>query len=90
MPTSRIHCLSAHARTPYTQIPYRVGDVLLFGAETRGLPPEVMESVCPGLGSEVYNLVGTANAVAAFRSAGSTAPAEVRRQIEHWRERLGS
>jgi len=41
--TSRIHCLSAHARTPYTHIPYRDGDVLLFGAETRGLPPEVME-----------------------------------------------
>ncbi|HZZ80027.1 MAG TPA: tRNA (cytidine(34)-2'-O)-methyltransferase [Gemmataceae bacterium] len=40
---ARIFCLSAHAKTPYTQIPYRRGDVLLFGPETRGLPAEVME-----------------------------------------------
>jgi tRNA (cytidine/uridine-2'-O-)-methyltransferase len=39
----RIFCLSAHARTPYTQIPLARGDALLFGAETRGLPPEVLE-----------------------------------------------
>ena len=39
----RIFCLSAHAKTPYTKIPYKPGDCLLFGAETRGLPPEVLE-----------------------------------------------
>ena len=39
----RIFCLSAHAKTPYTQIPFAAGDALLFGAETRGLPPEVLE-----------------------------------------------
>ena len=39
----RIFCLSARAEEPYTKIPFRVGDCLLFGAETRGLPPEVLE-----------------------------------------------
>ena len=39
---SRVFCLSAHASTPYTRIPYRAGDCLLFGAETRGLPPEAL------------------------------------------------
>lgn len=38
-----IYCLSAHGEKPYTQIPFRAGDCLLFGSETRGLPPEVLE-----------------------------------------------
>jgi len=33
-------------------------------------------------------VLGVANALAAFRSAGSTAPAEVERQLGSWRERL--
>jgi tRNA (cytidine/uridine-2'-O-)-methyltransferase len=40
---SRILCLSAHATTPYTKIQFQVNDCLLFGAETRGLPLEVLE-----------------------------------------------
>lgn len=39
----RIHCFSAHAPRPYTRAEYRPGDVLLFGAETHGLPAEVLE-----------------------------------------------
>lgn len=53
------------------------------------LPPEVYDSIRPGLGSEVYQILGVANALAAFRSVGSTAPAEVERQIATWRKRLG-
>ncbi len=52
------------------------------------LPLAVYESVRPGLGSGVYKVLGVANALAAFRSAGSTAPAEVGRQVEQWRQRL--
>jgi argininosuccinate lyase len=54
----------------------------------RDLPPEVYESVRPGLSSGVYQVLGVANALAAFRSAGSTAPAEVERQLTAWRQRL--
>lgn len=41
--SGRIICLSAHARVPYTRLSYRDGDCLLFGSESRGLPPEVLE-----------------------------------------------
>jgi argininosuccinate lyase len=51
------------------------------------LPAEVYESVRPGLSSGVYQVLGVANALAAFRSAGSTAPAEVERQLEVWRKK---
>jgi argininosuccinate lyase len=52
------------------------------------LPADVYESVRPGLGSGVYQVLGVSNALAAFRSAGSTAPAEVERQLQAWRQRL--
>ncbi|MBI3822653.1 MAG: tRNA (cytidine(34)-2'-O)-methyltransferase [Planctomycetes bacterium] len=41
--SGRIYCLSARAVVPYTNIPFQPGDCLLFGSETRGLPPEVLE-----------------------------------------------
>ena len=40
---ANIYCLSAHAEQCYTKIAFRPGVGLLFGAETRGLPPEVLE-----------------------------------------------
>lgn len=40
---ARLFCLSARVDRLYTQIPCRAGDCLLFGPETRGLPPEVLE-----------------------------------------------
>ena len=43
----------------------------------------------PGLGAGVYQVLGVANALNAFCSAGSTAPAEVAKQLEAWRKRLG-
>lgn len=38
----RLFCLSARASRPYTKLAFRPGDALLFGSETRGLPPEVL------------------------------------------------
>ena len=54
------------------------------------LPSEVYESVRPGLGSGVYQVLGVANALAAFRGAGSTAPVEVARQIQAWNTKLAT
>jgi argininosuccinate lyase len=42
----------------------------------------------PQLGPEVRGVLGVENAIEAFRSQGSTAPAEVEKQLEHWRSRL--
>ena len=52
------------------------------------LPAEVYEKVHAGLTPGVYKVLGVANALASFRSAGSTAPAEVGRQLGLWRQRL--
>ena len=53
------------------------------------LPTEAFEKVCPGSGSEARAALGVPNALAAFASYGSTAPAEVERQLRAWRERVG-
>src|SRR5712691_2648535 len=52
------------------------------------LPAEVYENIRNGLGSEVYKVLGVANALSAFRSAGSTAPAEVEKQMALWKKRI--
>jgi tRNA (cytidine/uridine-2'-O-)-methyltransferase len=41
--SSRIFAFSARASVPYTSVSYQDGDCLLFGGETYGLPPEVLE-----------------------------------------------
>jgi tRNA (cytidine/uridine-2'-O-)-methyltransferase len=40
---ARLWCLSAHAARPYTDARFQDGDVLLFGSESRGLPPSLLE-----------------------------------------------
>ncbi len=39
----RVHLFSAHGTEPYTRCDVQPGDVLLFGRETKGLPPELIE-----------------------------------------------
>ena len=52
------------------------------------LPAAEFDSVHPGLSPGVYKVLGVGNALSAFRSHGSTAPAEVQRQLASWRQRL--
>jgi argininosuccinate lyase len=51
------------------------------------LPAEAFEKAAPGAGA-VREKLGVANAVAAFQSYGSTAPAEVKRQVAAWKQRV--
>ena len=71
-----------------------VGKLVRLGEEQgrrlADLPAEVFEKVKPGLAADVVSVLGVRNAVAAFRSAGSTAPAEVAKQLAAWRERLAA
>ena len=53
------------------------------------LPDAAFEEACPGIGTGVRGVLGVANALAAFKSYGSTAPAEVERQLREWRARVG-
>ena len=39
----RVFCLSVRAATPYTAARFRPGDTLLFGSESRGLPPSALK-----------------------------------------------
>jgi argininosuccinate lyase len=59
------------------------------GCRLADLPAEQLDSVLPGLGHAVYEVLGVSQALAAFRSFGSTAPAEVNLQLTYWRGQLG-
>jgi argininosuccinate lyase len=84
------HCIAAGV--PMRAAHEAVGKLVRLCEQRRSrladLPAEVFDSVRPGLAPGVYNVLGVANALAAFRSAGSTAPAEVERQLAAWRQRL--
>lgn len=43
-PPERMFALTTHGRCSPFETPFRAGDWLVFGSETRGLPPELRES----------------------------------------------
>ncbi|MDR0481488.1 MAG: tRNA (cytidine(34)-2'-O)-methyltransferase [Gallionellaceae bacterium] len=45
--TSRLFAFSTKGTQPYHTVAYRSGDAFLFGPESRGLPPEVLERIAP-------------------------------------------
>jgi len=49
MADHRIIACTTKGTINYTQVNYNSGDILLFGAETHGLAPEVMQSIEPSL-----------------------------------------
>jgi argininosuccinate lyase len=52
------------------------------------MPASAFEEIKPGLGAAATPVLGAAKALAAMRGFGSTAPAEVDRQVAFWRQRL--
>ena len=44
---NRLFAYSTRARRLYSEVEFEAGDALLFGAETRGLPDSVLESLPP-------------------------------------------
>jgi tRNA (cytidine/uridine-2'-O-)-methyltransferase len=78
----RIFCLSARADVPYTAASFQSGDCLLFGAESRGLPAELLERhrervlVIPMPAGQVRSLnVATAVGIVLY---------EALRQLQRW------
>jgi argininosuccinate lyase len=53
------------------------------------LPLEDFREALPELDASVYDVLGVERAVAAMQSYGSTAPEQVKKQIEKWKEKLG-
>src|SRR5262249_20867299 len=81
-----------HAGLPMRSAHEAVGRLVRLCEERRcrlaDLPPESFDSVRPGTSGGVYKILGVTNALAAFRSVGSTAPSEVERQLNSWKNRL--
>jgi len=75
----RLVGFSARASTPYTRCQFRDDDRLLFGKETKGLAPEVIE----GLGAHVYAIPISSPHVRSLNlsNAVSIAVYEARRQL---------
>jgi tRNA (cytidine/uridine-2'-O-)-methyltransferase len=68
-PAGRILCFSARAARSYTTMRYRDDDLLVFGCESRGLPPEIRAAHADAsfgipLASEHVRSLNLANAVA--------------------------
>jgi argininosuccinate lyase len=56
--------------------------------QLRDLPAEMYNAIRPGLAVKVTTVLGVAQALAAMQSYGSTAPAEVEKQLQVWEKRL--
>lgn len=77
---------------PQRQAHHAVGSLVRKAMDERKrlneLPLEEFQALDPDADESVYQVLGTANAVAAFQSYGSTAPDQVRVQVENWKKRL--
>jgi tRNA (cytidine/uridine-2'-O-)-methyltransferase len=47
LPEERVFAVETGALQRYSDVPLRAGDAFLFGPETRGLPPHVLEHIGP-------------------------------------------
>lgn len=54
------------------------------------LPLSAFQALQGDLDATVYDVLGVENAIRAFVSYGSTAPQEVARQVERWKQQIGS
>ncbi len=52
------------------------------------LPVSRLEEICPNQGQELRELLGVKKAIETFKSYGSTAPNQVRSQLEMWQKKL--
>jgi argininosuccinate lyase len=58
------------------------------GVPLAALPLSEFQRLHADLDPQLYEVLGVERAVQAFRSYGSTAPSEVRRQVERWQQKL--
>ena len=65
-----------------------VGDAMQRDLPLADLPLEVLKNHAPEIDETVFEALGCRNSVAAFASYGSTAPDQVRLQIDRWKVRL--
>ncbi|MDA8745068.1 argininosuccinate lyase [Rubripirellula amarantea] len=66
-----------------------VGDAMKQDVPLSELSLETLQAHDPEIDASVYECLGSENAVKAFVSYGSTAPNQVRSQIDRWKKTLG-
>lgn len=66
-----------------------VGEAMSRDVPLSELPLDVLQRHAPEIDASVYECLGSKNAVEAFVSYGSTAPGQVRSQIDRWKKLLG-
>jgi argininosuccinate lyase len=89
--TTLMEVLIAHGvpmRTAHEVVGGLVKECEAKGCRLADLPRERFESVLPGKGGAAAAVLGVPSALKAFQSYGSTAPAQVERQLAEWKKRL--
>jgi argininosuccinate lyase len=76
-------------RTAHHLVGQLVGMALARGCRLSDLKLDDFRAADPSLDESVHKVLGVEQAVNAFRSYGSTAPAEVRKQIDRWKRGVG-
>jgi argininosuccinate lyase len=77
-------------RTAHEAVGKLVRKALARGVSLAELGPDDFRAIDPAIDGALRDTLGAARAVAAFVSYGSTAPAEVARQLEIWKEKLAA
>ena len=58
------------------------------GVSLAEIPLKKMQAYHAEIDDSIYQVLGAENAIRSFRSYGSTAPDQVKQQIERWQARL--
>jgi argininosuccinate lyase len=80
--------LGVPQRTAHEIIGQLVGLAMKQGIPLAALPLSDFQAAHPALDEKVFDVLGVQQAIAAFVSYGSTAPAQVAQQVAIWKERL--
>jgi argininosuccinate lyase len=75
-------------RTGHEIVGKLVRTALERGCRLSDLSPAEFAGAHPSLDARVFDVLGPEKSVAAFVSYGSTAPAEVAKQVEYWKQKL--
>jgi argininosuccinate lyase len=76
-------------RTAHEQVGKLVRKAIALGVPLAGLSLAELREADPSIDDKALRVLGAEQAVKAFVSFGSTAPAEVEKQVAIWKERLG-
>jgi argininosuccinate lyase len=76
-------------RTAHHQVGQMVRAAMQRGCSLSEMDLVDLQGTCPDIDASVLARLGIQQAVSAFRSYGSTGPAEVARQMAIWKQKLG-